>query len=112
MLNCHFIIIPSLTIFFHLCVKQPKVDPSHPTWLHLRIREFEPKFDARPHQRSQAKNISDGRWTLGFPNSEACDFARLYILDEIRKQRSAVENLLAPLLNDNFLSQDQGLNSD
>ncbi|KAL9662190.1 hypothetical protein QQ045_027022 [Rhodiola kirilowii] len=90
----------------------PKVDPSHPTWLHLRIREFEPKFDTKRHQRSQPSNLSDGRWTLGFPDAEACDFARLYILDEIRKQRSAVENLLAPLLEDNFLSEDGTPNSD
>ncbi|XP_021816875.1 uncharacterized protein LOC110759147 isoform X2 [Prunus avium] len=85
----------------------PKVDEDHPTWLHLQIREFEPKLHkikVRGHQSSGMSNhVADGRWTLGFSNAKACEAARLSILEEIRKQRSSVESILAPLLQDSYL---------
>ncbi|KAL6273342.1 hypothetical protein ACE6H2_024034 [Prunus campanulata] len=85
----------------------PKVDEDHPTWLHLQIREFEPKLHkikVRGHQSSGMSNhVADGRWTLGFSNAKACEAARLLILEEIRKQRSSVESILAPLLQDSYL---------
>ncbi|KAA8516800.1 hypothetical protein F0562_017090 [Nyssa sinensis] len=82
---------------------RPKIDESHPTWLHLWIREFEPRFDAsktRDHHSNTSNPEADGRWTLGFPNAVACEAARLLVLEETSKQRSSVESLLSPLLQD------------
>ncbi|XP_061359448.1 protein TRANSPARENT TESTA 9-like isoform X2 [Gastrolobium bilobum] len=79
----------------------PKIDEDHPSWLHLRIREFDPKFctiKARGNHLSMPDHLADGRWTLGFPNAKACEEAQLAIQNEINKQRSAVEYMLAPLL--------------
>ncbi|KAK9289690.1 hypothetical protein L1049_007848 [Liquidambar formosana] len=87
-------------------LSQPKKDENHPTWLHLQIREFDPKFDtskSRGHHLSDSNHVADGKWTLGFSNAEACEAARLLILKETSKQRSSVNNLLAPLLQDNSL---------
>lgn len=79
----------------------PKIDENHPSWLHLRIREFDPQFysiKAKGNLLDMADHLVDGRWTLGFPNARACEEAKLVILNEISKQRSAVEYVLAPLL--------------
>nr|KYP73830.1 Protein CLEC16A [Cajanus cajan] len=79
----------------------PKIDENHPSWLHLRIREFDPQFysiKAKGNLLDMAHHLVDGRWTLGFPNARACEEAKLVILNEISKQRSAVEYVLAPLL--------------
>lgn len=79
----------------------PTIDEDHSSWLNLRIREFDPKFysiKARGNHMSMPDHSADGRWTLGFPNSRACEEAQLAILNEIAKQRSAVEYMLAPLL--------------
>ncbi|RXH76382.1 hypothetical protein DVH24_019270 [Malus domestica] len=79
----------------------PKIDKDHPTWLHLQIREFEPKLHkskVKGHRSGMSNHVADGRWTLGFPNGKACEAARLSILEETRKQRSSVESVLAPLL--------------
>lgn len=84
----------------------PKIDENHSSWLHLQIREFNPKFDTskiRGYHSSESNRVEDARWTLGFINTEACEAAQVLILKEIRKQRSSVENLLAPLLEDNSL---------
>ncbi|XP_021289137.1 uncharacterized protein LOC110420226 isoform X2 [Herrania umbratica] len=79
----------------------PKIDEDHPTWLHLRIREFDPKFIKAKGSQSKVSNpAADGRWTLGFPSAKACETARLLILEEACKQRSSVESILAPLLQD------------
>lgn len=87
-------------------LKQPKVDEDHPTWLHLQIREFEPKFRTskfRGYHAAKSSHIVDGRWTLGFPDAKACEAARLSVLEETRKLRSSVESFLAPLLQNNCL---------
>lgn len=87
-------------------LKQPKVDADHPTWLHLQIREFEPKFRStkfRGYHAVKSHHIVDGRWTLGFSDAKACAAARLSVLEETRKLRSSVESLLAPLLQNNCL---------
>ncbi|KAF3442728.1 hypothetical protein FNV43_RR16645 [Rhamnella rubrinervis] len=84
----------------------PKIDEAQPTWLHLRIREFDPKFDRikiKGHQSGMSNRMADGRWVLGFPNDKACEAARLVILEETRKQRSCVESLLSPLLRNDYL---------
>ncbi|XP_070665753.1 protein TRANSPARENT TESTA 9-like isoform X8 [Malus domestica] len=84
----------------------PKIDEDHPTWLHLQIREFEPKLyksRVRGHRSGKSNHVADGRWTLGFPNAKACEAARLSILEETRKQRSSVESVLAPLLQNSCL---------
>lgn len=90
-----------MSIFFFYLI-QPKIDDAHPTWLHLTIREFDPKFGVDKLKGQQLKNMNQmagGRWTLGFPTAKACDTARLLINEETRKQRSNVEHLLAPLLH-------------
>lgn len=87
-------------------LKQPKVDEDHPTWLHLQIREFEPKFRTskfRGYHAAKSSHIVDGRWTLGFPDAKACKAAWLSVVEETRKLRSSVESLLAPLLQNNCL---------
>ncbi|KAL9319352.1 hypothetical protein ACSQ67_015869 [Phaseolus vulgaris] len=84
----------------------PKIDEEHSSWLHLRIREFDPQFYSmkarRNHLSMPDDHTADGRWTLGFPNARACEEAQLAILNEMGKQRSAVEYMLAPLLEDDF----------
>lgn len=90
-------------------IKQPKIDEVHPTWLHLRIREFDPKFEPnkiRGHRSNVSIPATDGKWTLGFQDAMACNAARSLILEEIRKQRSNVESLIAPLLHSDFLELD------
>ncbi|XP_057741494.1 protein TRANSPARENT TESTA 9-like isoform X2 [Arachis stenosperma] len=80
----------------------PTIDKDHPSWLHLRVREFNPKLyatKAKGDHFSMPDHFVDGRWTLGFPDAKACKDAHLAILREITKQRSAVEATLAPLLN-------------
>ncbi|XP_050380815.1 protein TRANSPARENT TESTA 9-like isoform X2 [Argentina anserina] len=89
-----------------LAGSNPKVDEGHPTWLHLQIREFEPKFrntKFRGYHAAKSNHIVDGRWTLGFSDAKACAAARLSVLEETRKLRSSVESLLAPLLQNNCL---------
>ncbi|KAL7170660.1 hypothetical protein ACSBR2_035524 [Camellia fascicularis] len=91
----------------------PNVDEKHPTWLHLQIREFDPKFDeskTRSHHLNTSNHEENGRWTLGFPDADACVAAQLLILEETNKQRSSVESLLAPLLQTRSqnLIDDQG----
>ncbi|XP_065856059.1 protein TRANSPARENT TESTA 9-like [Euphorbia lathyris] len=80
----------------------PKIDADHPTWLHLRIREFDPRIPnaskANGNKSKTSNHTSDGRWTLGFSSIEACEAARVAILEEINKQRSSVRSALAPLL--------------
>ena len=84
-------------------MKQPKIDEDHPTWLHLRIREFDPKFITAKGKHSTVSDPSaDGRWTLGFLSVKACETARLLVLEEACKQRSFVESILAPLLQDDY----------
>lgn len=80
---------------------QPKIDEDHPSWLHLRIREFDAQFytlKGRGSQLNLSDHVPDGRWTLGFSDKEACESANLTITNEITKQKSAVQYILAPLL--------------
>ncbi|KAJ8754747.1 hypothetical protein K2173_012136 [Erythroxylum novogranatense] len=85
----------------------PKIDADHPTWLHLSIREFDPKFNANKGRSYSSKASSnhnaDGRWTLGFANAKACETACLLILEETSRQRSSVSEALATLLQSDFL---------
>ncbi|EXC01921.1 hypothetical protein L484_018833 [Morus notabilis] len=84
----------------------PKIDEVHPIWLHLRIREFDPKFVSnkkKGYHSNMPSHVADGKWTLGFQDAKACEAARLLILEEIRKQRSNVESLLSPLLHNDIL---------
>ncbi|WJX17887.1 hypothetical protein P8452_07748 [Trifolium repens] len=90
----------------------PKIDEDHPSWLLLRIRNFDPRFytiKARENNLSMPEQLTDGRWILGFPNAKACEEAQLTILNEVTKLRSAVEYILAPLLQkDHGLAVDTG----
>uniref|UniRef100_A0A2N9FWI1 FPL domain-containing protein n=1 Tax=Fagus sylvatica TaxID=28930 RepID=A0A2N9FWI1_FAGSY len=57
----------------------PKIDKDHPSWLHLRIREFDPRFNtskAISNHLKMSNHVADGRWTIGFPNAKACEAAR------------------------------------
>ncbi|PON70083.1 hypothetical protein PanWU01x14_082580 [Parasponia andersonii] len=83
----------------------PKIDKVHPTWLHLRIREFDPKFATikiKGAHANMSNHGTDGKWTLGFQNAQACETARFLILKETGKQRSNVESLLSPLLDSDW----------
>ncbi|KAL5739929.1 hypothetical protein ACOSQ2_029109 [Xanthoceras sorbifolium] len=83
----------------------PKLDEEHQTWLHLRIREFDPRSSVsktRGPIPKRSNSAVDGRWTLGFPSAKACEAARLLIHEETCKQRSFVESKLAPLLQNNY----------
>ncbi|KAL5742088.1 hypothetical protein ACOSP7_028820 [Xanthoceras sorbifolium] len=83
----------------------PKLDEEHQTWLHLRIREFDPRSSVsktRGPIPKRSNSAVDGRWTLGFPSAKACEAARLLIDEETCKQRSFVETKLAPLLQNNY----------
>ncbi|KAK7268074.1 hypothetical protein RIF29_20760 [Crotalaria pallida] len=83
----------------------PQKDEDHPSWLHLRIREFDPQFYSNKgtgNHLSMPDHLVDGRWTLGFPNAKACEEARLAILNEITKLRSAVGYMLTPLLQNDL----------
>ncbi|XP_028784892.1 protein TRANSPARENT TESTA 9 isoform X2 [Neltuma alba] len=79
----------------------PKIDEEHPSWLRLQIREFDAEFytnSGNGKHLNPSDHVTDGRWTIGFPNKKACESAKLTIMSEITKQRSAVEYILAPLL--------------
>ncbi|GAY32952.1 hypothetical protein CUMW_004930 [Citrus unshiu] len=83
---------------------RPTIDEDHPTWLHLWIREFDPRSKARKSRGCNlhvSNSALDGRWTLGFPSAKGCEIARLLILEETYKQRSFIKSLLAPLLQKN-----------
>lgn len=83
---------------------RPTIDEDHPIWLHLRIREFDPRSKAsksRGYNSHVSNSAVDGRWTLGFPSAKVCETARLLILEETYKQRSCVKSLFAPLLQKN-----------
>ncbi|KAK2655428.1 hypothetical protein Ddye_008480 [Dipteronia dyeriana] len=83
----------------------PKIDKDHQTWLHLWIREFDPISSVsktRGLNPKKSNSAVDGRWTLGFPSTKACEAARLLIHEETCKQRSFVESKLAPLLQNNY----------
>jgi protein CLEC16A len=98
--------------FFSFFLIQPKIDEDHPSWLLLRIRNFDPQFytiKASENNLSMPEQLTDGRWILGFPNAKACEEAQLAILNEVTKLRSAVEYILAPLLQkDHGLAVDTG----
>lgn len=83
---------------------RPTIDEDHPTWLHLWIREFDPRSKARKSRGCNlhvSNSAVDGRWTLGFPSAKGCEIARLLILEETYKQRSFIKSLLVPLLQKN-----------
>ncbi|KAK7345250.1 hypothetical protein VNO77_15844 [Canavalia gladiata] len=83
----------------------PRINEEHPSWLHLRIRLFDTQsytIKARGSHLSTPDYLADGRWTLGFPDAKACEEAQSSILNEITKQRSAVEYMLSPLLQYDF----------
>lgn len=89
------------SLFFVSGLVQPKIDEDHPSWLRLRIREFDAKFytiKGRGSNSNLPESVPDGRWTLGFPDTKACESAKQTIMNEITKQRSAVEDILSPLL--------------
>ncbi|XP_043713922.1 protein TRANSPARENT TESTA 9-like isoform X2 [Telopea speciosissima] len=78
----------------------PKVDENHPTWLHLRIREFDLGMEASKasrHPSNASDHEVDGRWTLGFPDAKSCEAAQSLLLEEICKQKSSVESVVIPL---------------
>ncbi|XP_074564856.1 protein TRANSPARENT TESTA 9-like [Curcuma longa] len=83
-----------------LAASNPFIDEKHPAWLHLRIRSstlpfIDPsKFD----MFNQAKDFSDGRWTLAFQDEQACKAAESALIEELKMQRSEVEQRLKPLL--------------
>ncbi|XP_044481106.1 protein TRANSPARENT TESTA 9-like isoform X1 [Mangifera indica] len=84
----------------------PKIDEDHPMWLHLRVREFVPRSNASKTRGFNAKKSDtgvDGRWTLGFTSNKACEAARMLILEETRKQRSQIESILSPFLQNDYL---------
>ncbi|CAI9097619.1 OLC1v1034090C1 [Oldenlandia corymbosa var. corymbosa] len=80
----------------------PKIDENHPTWLHLLLREFQPRFHSTDRYRKVESGssipVAQGRWTLGFSDADVCQAAYSRILEETRKQRSFVESLITPLL--------------
>ncbi|KAL9271764.1 TRANSPARENT TESTA 9-like protein [Drosera capensis] len=80
----------------------PKIEDDHPSWLHLRVREFNPHHKDKTIHLNGNNEEPEGRWTLGFSNAEACEAARVLISEETSKQRSAVEAFLAPFLYDNY----------
>lgn len=82
----------------------PEIDEKHGTWLHLCIREFNPKFLDKSNNLNSPCHKTDARWTLGFSDAETCKAASLLIAEETSKQRSFIECLLAPFLYDNLLS--------
>ncbi|GAB2227155.1 hypothetical protein Drorol1_Dr00008967 [Drosera rotundifolia] len=80
----------------------PKIEDDHPSWLHLRVREFNPHHKDKTIHLNGNNEEPEGRWTLGFFNAEACEAACVLISEETYKQRSAVEAFLAPFLYDNY----------
>ncbi|KAG6518012.1 hypothetical protein ZIOFF_021413 [Zingiber officinale] len=83
-----------------LAASNPFIDEKQPTWLHLRIRPstfpfIDPsKFD----MFYEAKDFSDGRWTLAFRDEQACKAAESALIEELNMQRNEVEQRLKPLL--------------
>ncbi|XP_027068506.1 protein TRANSPARENT TESTA 9-like isoform X7 [Coffea eugenioides] len=80
----------------------PKIDEEHPTWLLVHLRDFEPRLrsDETKTLDSHTSLPEQGRWILGFLSAKDCKAAFSVILEETRKQRSFVENLVAPVLEE------------
>ncbi|KAI5415098.1 protein TRANSPARENT TESTA 9 isoform X1 [Lathyrus oleraceus] len=81
----------------------PRVDDTHSSWLHLRIRSsslpFQDPAKSNDHGRMKTKNLVDGRWTLAFRDEESCKSALGMILEEINFVSDEVHRRLKPLFN-------------
>lgn len=86
-----------------LAGSNPKVDEDHPKWLHLRIRSpHSPSTDVGKvgtSGRPRVRRLVDGRWTLAFPDEKTCKYAQTAVLEEMDIQRSALQQVLEPLLD-------------
>lgn len=75
-----------LSTFSFLIVKQPKIDEVHPIWLHLRIREFDPKFASnkkKGYHSNMPSHVADGKWTLGFQDAKLARLLAYYYLRKL-----------------------------
>ncbi|KNA16933.1 hypothetical protein SOVF_084720 isoform A [Spinacia oleracea] len=88
----------------------PNIDENG-TWLHLCIREFNPKFLDKRSDLNLPNHETDARWTLGFSDAEACEAAFSLIAEQTCNQRSFTESLLAPSLYGNLLGGGEDIQS-
>ncbi|GAB2216129.1 hypothetical protein Droror1_Dr00023897 [Drosera rotundifolia] len=78
---------------------QPKIEDDHPSWLHLRVREFNPHHKDKTIHLNGNNEEPEGRWTLGFSNAEACEAACVLISEETSKQRHEARSELAQIVD-------------
>ncbi|WJX91041.1 hypothetical protein P8452_72873 [Trifolium repens] len=81
----------------------PRIDDTHSTWLHLRIRSSSLPFldpaKSNDYGRMKSKSLVDGRWTLAFRDEQSCNSALGMIVEEINILSDEVHRRLKPLLN-------------
>ncbi|KAK2358717.1 protein TRANSPARENT TESTA [Trifolium repens] len=81
----------------------PRIDDTHSTWLHLRIRSSSLPFlnpaKSNDYGRMKTKSLVDGRWTLAFRDEQSCNSALGMIVEEINILSDEVHRRLKPLLN-------------
>ncbi|CAK8564083.1 unnamed protein product [Lathyrus sativus] len=81
----------------------PRVDDTHSTWLHLRIRSsslpFQDPAKSNDYGKMKTKSLVDGRWTLAFRDVESCNSALEMIVEEVNFVSDEVHRRLKPLLN-------------
>jgi hypothetical protein len=85
---------------------EPAIDPTHPSWLHIRVRPplsalmavcsmmnnaQEQSFGAQPAKRPK---LNDGRWTLAFEDGESAKKAKEMVESQRKQLRANADNLL------------------
>ncbi|KAL5699620.1 hypothetical protein ACHQM5_030497 [Ranunculus cassubicifolius] len=97
-----------------LAGSSPRIDEKHAKWLHLRIRPSTLPFvdPERFSDKSKAKSLIDGRWTLAFRDEESAQSACLMIQEEMDLLCNEVERRLNPLLVEfNTSTQEESVHS-
>ena len=85
---------------------EPAIDPTHPAWLHLRVRPPLSAFTAvcgmmnasqsfgQPNIKGKRPKLNDGRWTLAFEDAESARKAEEMIHRQREQLRANAEDLL------------------
>eukprot|EP00899_Mesostigma_viride_P007445 jgi/Mesvir1/16701/Mv15094-RA.2 len=77
---------------------QPRVNQTHPKWLHLCVRA--PLQIVRPYPSEEAsrKRLTDGTWTLAFADEARCASAQRIVDERIASLQAACKEALSHLI--------------
>jgi len=79
---------------------QPLIDPSHPKWLHVKVR-------SPLHWHTKRRRAADGRWTLAFAEEARCASAKRYLDDQAEALRQCCEAGLRVMCGDGATDEGQ-----